>query len=91
METNPDRPAPSPAKLLDQFNDWAAGTELPGRTMAYLKTGHLPDVLADLGSDEALSMLESWNGWEKGTTRPEIVLEALKEHGIVEVLTAMSA
>ena len=35
-------------------------------------------------------MLESWAGWEKGDTRPEIVLAALSENGIVELLTGLS-
>lgn len=86
-----ERPAPSPAKLLNQFNDWAGETEMPGRTMSYLKTGFLPEVLAENSSDSVEKMLESWEGWEKGKTRPEVVLEVLKEQGVVELLTKLSA
>lgn len=85
-----ERPAPSPAKLLTQFNDWVSETEMPGRTMSYLKTGFLPEVLAEQGSDSTTAMLDSWAGWEKGVTRPEVVLEALKQLGIVELLASLS-
>lgn len=86
-----DRPAPSPTKLLKQFNDWVEETEMPGRTMSYLKTGFLPEVLAENESDATAAMLESWAGWEKGDTRPEIVLAALQDNGIVELLTSLSS
>ncbi len=85
-----DRPAPSPSKLLTQFNDWVSETEMPGRTMAYLKTGFLPEVLEAQATETSAAMLEEWAGWEKGTTRPEVVLEALKQHGIVELLGSLS-
>lgn len=85
------RLAPSPSKLLKQFNDWTAETEMPGRTMAYLKTGFLPEVLAADESDAVATMLESWDGWEKGKLRPEIVLEVLREQGLAELLTKLSA
>jgi len=86
-----ERPAPSPAKLLKQFNDWTSETEMPGRTMSYLKTGFLPEVLAANESEATIAMLESWAGWEKGDTRPEIVLAALQDNGIVEFLTELAA
>jgi hypothetical protein len=85
-----ERPAPSPAKLLNQFNDWVAETEMPGRTMAYLKTGFLHEVLAEQGTDVSAAMIESWTGWEKGDTRPEIVLGDLQELGLVSLLTELS-
>ena len=96
VDDTQERPAPSPAKLLGQFNDWIDETELPGRTMSYLKTGFLPEVLAekrdagDEGRDIA-AMLESWAGWEKGNTRPDIVLEVLKDNGLVGLLTELSS
>lgn len=90
MEPIADRPAPSPAKLLSQFNDWVEETEMPGRTMSYLKTGFLPEVLADQEGDNVAAMLDSWAGWEKGDTRPEIVLAALGDNGLVELLTGLS-
>ncbi len=94
MDEIQERPAPSPAKLLGQFNDWVEETEMPGRTMSYLKTGFLPEVLAEqLEAEEngtISAMLESWAGWEKGNTRPEIVLGVMKDNGLVELLGALS-
>lgn len=87
---NQERPAPSPSKLLGQFNDWVEETEMPGRTMSYLKTGFLPEILAEQDSDAATAMIESWAGWEKGKTRPEVVLEVLKEQGLVELLAELA-
>ena len=45
-----DRPAPDPAKLLSQWDDWERGDELPGRTMANLKTGEARQLLEALSS-----------------------------------------
>lgn len=90
VEPIQERPAPSPEKLLNQFNDWEGETELPGRTMSYLKTGFLPEVLAEQDGDNIAAMLDSWAGWEKGDTRPEVVLAFLKDNGIVELLTDLA-
>lgn len=87
---NQERPAPSPSKLLTQFNDWVNETEMPGRTMSYLKTGYLPGILAEQDSEAVTTMIESWTGWEKGNTRPEIVLEVLKEQGLAELLAELA-
>lgn len=85
-----ERPAPAPRKLLDQFGEWVNDVELPGRTMANLKTGFLPEILAELEPTEAITvMLESWTGWEKGRVGPEEVLGVLKEHGLSDVLSAL--
>lgn len=43
-----ERPAPNPAKLLDQWMEWERGETTPGRVMANLKTGGLPDLLRAL-------------------------------------------
>ncbi len=86
-----ERPTPSPAKLLNQFNDWLGETEMPGRTMSYLKTGFLPEVLAENESEAVTAMLESWDGWERGNTRPEIVLGVMRDNGLVELLTKLAA
>lgn len=59
--------------------------------MSYLKTGYLPEVLADNESEAVTAMLESWDGWERGKTRPEIVLAALRDNGLVELLTKLAA
>lgn len=85
------RPPVSPAKLLNQFTDWIEGTEMPGRTMAYLKTGMLHEVLAvQPGGSPAEAMLESWSGWEKGKTRPEIVLGVMRDEGLAELLGTLA-
>jgi hypothetical protein len=87
-----DRPPASAAKLLNQFNDWVAETEMPGRTMAYLKTGMLHEVLAaQADAPNVSAMIESWNGWEKGGVRPEVVLEVLSAEGIVDLLMSLSS
>lgn len=85
-----ERPPISPSKLLHQFNDWVEETEMPGRTMAYLKTGMLHEVLAEDGGDSASSMLEAWQQWEKGKVGPAATLEALRDGGLVDLLTALS-
>lgn len=85
-----ERPAPSPPKLLTQFEDWASETELPGRTLAYLQTGYLPEVLAENESENTEAMLEAWAGWDKGTAEPQTVLEALKDLGLAEFLAELS-
>lgn len=85
-----ERPPVSPAKLLHQFNDWVEETELPGRTMAYLKTGMLHELLADQEGAAAATMLESWNGWEKGSVRPEVVLETLRSEDLPKLLASLA-
>lgn len=87
-----ERPAPAPRKLLDQFNEWVNDVELPGRTMANLKTGFLPDILSELEPTEQITaMLEIWGGWEKGRVGPEEVLGVLKEQGINDVLSELAS
>ncbi len=90
VEQNQERPEPSPAKLAAQFNDWVEETEMPGRTMSYLKTGFLPEVLAEQEGDNVAAMIESWHGWEKGKTRPEVVLAVLKDEGIADLLAGLA-
>jgi len=86
-----ERPPPSAAKLLTQFEDWSSGTEMPGRTMSYLKTGYLPDVLAEQTSiDGVEDMLTAWQDWEAGTTNPEAVLVALRDAGLESLLVALA-
>lgn len=63
---------------------------MPGRTMSYLKTGFLPEVLAENESDAAAAMLESWDGWERGKTRPEVVLGVLQDQGLADLLTSLA-
>ncbi len=87
-----DRPPPSPSKLRTQFADWVDGNELPGRTMAYLKTGFLPEVLGELESTDAIeAIVEAWAGWEKGDIGPDVVLNLLRDRGLDELLAELSA
>lgn len=86
-----ERPPISPAKLLHQYNDWVEGTEMPGRTMAYLKTGMMHEVLAGDEGEPAAAMLAVWEQWEKGAVGPAPTLESLKENGVVELLTALAS
>jgi hypothetical protein len=84
----PERPAPDPAKLLSQWDDWARGDELPGRTMANLKTGEARQLLDVIGAEHA-ELLEVWQGWEKGRTVPADVLIALRDAGFRELLVSL--
>jgi hypothetical protein len=38
-------PVPDPEKLLASWMEWETGENTPGRVMANLKTGGLPDLL----------------------------------------------
>lgn len=46
-----DTPPPDPAKLLSQWNEWERGETTPGRVLANLKTGGLPDLLEALAAE----------------------------------------
>lgn len=47
-------PPPDPAKLLASWMEWERGDSTPGRIMADLKHGGLPDLLRSLvGTAEA--------------------------------------
>ena len=82
-----DRPPPEPAKLLSQWEAWERGDELPGRTMANLKTGDARALLEAAG-EESAALLEAWVLWEKGKSVPAEVLAALKEGGMRDFLSA---
>lgn len=87
-----ERPAPAPAKLLSQFTDWLEETELPGRTMSNLKTGFLPEVLADQEPTDAIdAMRQSWDEWEKGRLGPDAVLGVLNDNGLGELLSGLTS
>lgn len=47
-----DRPPPDPEKLLAWWSEWERGETPPGRVMANLKTGGLPDLLRALAEQE---------------------------------------
>jgi len=86
-----DRPAASAEKLLAQFRDWASETEMPGRTMSYLKTGFLPDMLNEQSDADGVSeMLEAWGEWEAGKLVPDKVLQALRDNGIETLLAGLA-
>ena len=86
-----DRPPPSPEKLLRQFEDWLSGEELPGRTMSYLKTGFLPELLEGEHAAEGVeAMRASWASWEAGTTDPTAVLEVLRDDGLEPLLVRLA-
>ncbi|MDP6975429.1 MAG: hypothetical protein QF575_02600 [Acidimicrobiales bacterium] len=87
------RPAPDPAKLAGQFDEWVRGETLPGRMLANLKTGRLPELLAtsgDRGGDRAASLAELWQGWEKGTTVPLEVAQGLADGGLTDLLADLA-
>lgn len=87
-----DRPAPSAQKLQTQFDDWVKGDELPGRTLAYLKTGFLPEVLEDIETTDAIEKIQAaWQEWESGKTDPEAVLKVLKAQGLSDILGALAS
>lgn len=87
------RPAPDPAKLAGQFDEWVRGETLPGRMLANLKTGRLPELLAtsgDRGGDRAADLAELWQGWEKGTTVPLEVAQGLADGGLTDLLADLA-
>ena len=89
-----ERPPIDPAKLLAHLHDWQRGDQLPGRTMAYLKTAQLPLWLADraaAGDERAGALLEAWTPWEKAKAGPLEVLEALVAGGIDDLLAGAAA
>jgi hypothetical protein len=88
-----ERPGPSPEKLLRQFADWREGEEMPGRTMSYLKTGFLPEVLAgvDAETDGLEAMTSAWEKWENGDTDPAAVLDVLRDSGLEDLLAGLGA
>ena len=86
----PDRrPEPDPAKLVAQFEEWVHGETLPGRMLANLKTGRLPELLDSMG-EPAAALAELWQGWERGTTVPPEVAAGLADGGLVQLLTGVA-
>ena len=81
-----ERPPPDARRLLDQFDAWRSGDSTPGRTMADLKTGRLPEWLEALDDPRARSLLARWEDWERGTATPAEVLADLAEGGRADVL-----
>jgi len=48
-----DIPPPDPEKLLAAWMEWERGEATPGRVMANLKTGGLPELLRSLAERTA--------------------------------------
>lgn len=86
-------PAPDLAKLLEAWKMWKAGDELPGRTLADMKTASLDQFLEVLSadSDQAAQQFASLTLWEKGKAMPEVTLEALDEAGLGDLIEAAAA
>lgn len=83
-----DRPPPDLAKIFEHWKIWAAGDELPGRTMANLKTDGLADLLA--AGDAPVELSGPWSAWENGRTGPTEVLAALDGAGLTRWLADRS-
>lgn len=43
-----ERPAPDVSKLINAWEEWERGEQLPGKVLANLKTAGLAEVLKDL-------------------------------------------
>ena len=89
----PDRPLPDPAKLRADVEAWARGEQLPGRTMANLKTGGLRTILEAIAAtpDEpsaaaASEALAVWMQWEKAKLVPLEALVGMDGAGLGDVL-----
>lgn len=47
-----DSPPPDPVKLLSWWEEWERGETTPGKVIANLKTGGLPELLERLATQE---------------------------------------
>ncbi len=87
-------PAPDAAKLAGQFAEWTRGETLVGRMLANLKTGRLPDLLAEAAdgphADAVAAVSVHWEGWEKGSIVPLAVAEGLRDDGLEALLAALA-
>lgn len=85
-------PTASADKLSRQFHDWLEGTEMPGRTLAYLKTGFLPSVFDSNAEVEGVAAMQAlWDQWEAGKVNPTTVLEQLRDAGLDTFLSDLAA
>ena len=48
MDMSAGAPTPDPEKLLASWMEWESGETTPGRVMANLKTGGMPELLRAL-------------------------------------------
>ncbi|MEC9000888.1 MAG: hypothetical protein VYC56_11515 [Actinomycetota bacterium] len=87
-------PAPDPSKLAGQFVEWTRGETLVGRMLANLKTGRLPDLLADAAdgphAETVAAVSVHWQGWEMGTILPLAVAEGLRDAGLEALLADLA-
>jgi hypothetical protein len=84
-------PTASADKLGRQFHDWLDGTEMPGRTLAYLKTGFLPAVFDSNAEVEGVAAMQAlWAHWEAGKANPTAVLEQLRDAGLDTFLSDLA-
>ena len=84
-----ERPPPEPARLLTAWDAWERGEELPGRTMANLKTGGARELLE--APDAAPALLEAWMKWEKAQLLPADVLAVLGDAGIRQLFADLAS
>lgn len=86
------RPAAEVDKLVAAWALWADKSETPGRTMADLKIGGLDMILEELSADSeaAAAMFGPWTAWEKGKLPPQPALDGLEEHGLADLIEAIS-
>jgi hypothetical protein len=50
-----DRPPPDPRKLLAYWEEWERGETPPGKVLANLKTGGMPELLSTLADERSES------------------------------------
>ncbi len=90
-EPSYQRPPIDPEKLLVHFQDWKRGEELPGRTLSYLKTGRLPELLQASDDESAASLWLIWEPWEQGKATPADVVADLESAGLAAFLESTKA
>ncbi len=90
-ESSYQRPPIDPQKLLAHLDDWKRGEELPGRTLSYLKTGRLPELLDDPDNDTAAELWAIWEPWEKGKATPADVVAELEAAGLAAFIESTKA
>lgn len=85
-----ERPPPDPERLLTAWDAWERAEELPGRTMANLKTAGMRELLEAAGENSA-SVLDAWMKWEKAQVLPADVLAAMRDAGVRKLLADLTA
>jgi hypothetical protein len=83
------RPPPDPTKLLSAWDAWERGEELPGRSLANLKTGGMRALLEV--SETGAPILEAWMKWEKAQLLPADALAAMRDAGIRQLIADLAS